>query len=124
MKKATYPDEKTNTMKPFTNVFNLFLMSDCGTPSETGYTYAGTTATTYQGTSSVSCAAGYSGIANPTTVICEDTGSWTNVSGCTIQGTDGFCLSGYMLVFFFFFFFFFFFGLFWHELRCYFLSIH
>ena len=64
------------------------LISDCGTPSETGYTYTGTTATTYQGTSSVTCAIGYDGTASPTTVTCEDTGSWTTVSGCTIKGTS------------------------------------
>ena len=66
--------------------FLLCLIADCGTPSETGYTFTGTTTTTYQGTSSVSCATGYDGTANPSTVSCEDTGSWTLVSGCTIKG--------------------------------------
>ena len=63
-----------------------FFMSDCGTPSATGYVFTGTTATVYQGTSSVSCATGYDGTASPTTVTCEDTGSWTTVSGCGIKG--------------------------------------
>ena len=61
-------------------------MLDCGTPTVTGYDFTGTTATTYQGTSSVSCTAGYDGTASPTTVTCEASGSWTTVSGCTIKG--------------------------------------
>ena len=65
---------------------NHFLL-DCGTPTVTGYTFTGMTATTYQGTSSVTCATGYSGTASPTTVTCEDSGSWTSVSGCTIKGS-------------------------------------
>ena len=62
-------------------------MSDCGIPSQTGYAFTGTTATTYGGTSSVVCAAGYEGTASPVTISCEDTGSWTTASGCTIKGT-------------------------------------
>ena len=63
------------------------MVLDCGSPAETGYAFTGTTATTYQGTSSVTCATGYSGTASPTTITCEDTGSWSSVSGCTIKGT-------------------------------------
>ena len=80
MKKAIYPDDKTNTMKPFTNVFNLFLMSDCGTPSGTGYTYK----------------------------LFQDVLFKVQI--------DFVCQATYLFFFFFFFF--------WHELRCYFLSIH
>ena len=112
MKKAIYPDEKTNTMKSFTNVFNLFLMSDCGTPSETGYTYTGTTATTYQGTSSVSCATGYSGIANPTLLYVR----YWKLDNCfrMYYSRYSWILSVRLHACFFF----------WHGLRCYFLSIH
>ena len=68
----------------------FYILSDCGTPSETGYTFTGTTATTYQGTSSASCATGYEGTASPTSVTCEDTGSWTTVLGCSIKGICAF----------------------------------
>ena len=82
-----------------------YILSDCGTPSETGYTFTGTTATTYQGTSSASCATGYEGTASPTFVTCEDTGSWTSVSGCTIKGICAFVFlskSCYVFLFHFF----------------------
>ena len=52
----------------------------------TGYTFTSTTATTYGGTSSVSCAKGYDGTASPATVSCQADGSWTTVSGCGIEG--------------------------------------
>ena len=55
-----------------------------------GYDFTGTTATTYLGTSSVSCATGYDGTASPTTIICEASGSWTAVSGCIIMGNTDF----------------------------------
>ena len=55
-----------------------------------GYEFTGTTATTYQGTSSVSCTTGYDGTASPTTITCEASGSWTTVSGCTIKGNTDF----------------------------------
>ena len=54
----------------------------------TGYAFTGTTATTYQGTSSVSCATGYDGTASPTSITCEASGIWTSVSGCTIKGIN------------------------------------
>ena len=61
---------------------------DCKTPNVTGYTFTGTTSTTYLGTSNVTCATGYSGVPTPTKVACEDTGTWTAVNGCTIKGNN------------------------------------
>ena len=67
-------------------VSSFYLYKDCGSPGETGYAFTGTTATTYGGTSSVSCASGYEGTASPATVSCDSTGSWSTVTGCTIKG--------------------------------------
>ena len=61
-------------------------IKDCSTPSETGYVFTGTTATTYLGTSNVACATGYDGTASPAQIQCEASGSWTVVTGCTIKG--------------------------------------
>ena len=77
-------------MYPFHLVFFFCLTLDCGTPTVTGYAFTGTTATSYQDTSSVTCATGYSGTASPATITCEDSGSWTSVSGCTIKGSADF----------------------------------
>ena len=71
-------------------LFLLYFILDCGTPAEMGYDFTGITATTYQGTSSVSCAAGYDGTPSPTTITCEASGSWTTVFGCTIKGITAF----------------------------------
>ena len=71
-------------------ISSSFYTIDCGTPTVIGYAFTGTTATTYQGASSVSCATGYDGTASPTTINCEASGSWTSVSGCTIKGKYGF----------------------------------
>ena len=61
-------------------------IKDCNTPSETGYDFTGTSATTYLGTSNAACATGYDGTASPTQVQCEASGDWTTVTGCTIKG--------------------------------------
>ena len=61
-------------------------IKDCSIPSETGYDFTGTTATTYLGTSNAACATGYEGIASPAQIQCEAGGSWTAVTGCTIKG--------------------------------------
>ena len=66
------------------------ILLDCGTPSTAGYVFSGTTATTYQGTSSVSCATGYDGTASPASITCEASGSWTSLSGCTVKGNMDF----------------------------------
>ena len=83
-----------NDMK-FITLSNNYLMhsfvKDCSTPSETGYDFTGTTATTYLGTSNAACATGYDGTASPAQIQCEDSGSWTTVTGCTIKGNTLFC---------------------------------
>ena len=66
-------------------MFNSSI-KDCSTPTETGYDFTGTTATTYLGTSNVACATGYDGTASPAQIQCEANGSWTTVTGCTITG--------------------------------------
>ena len=63
-----------------------FYFKDCGTPSKTGYTYSDTSGTTYEETSTVSCAIGYEGMISTTSVTCQATGSWTDVTGCSIKG--------------------------------------
>ena len=63
-----------------------YSFKDCNTPSETGFDFTGTTATTYLGTSNAACATGYDGTASPAQVQCEASGSWTAVTGCTIKG--------------------------------------
>ena len=63
-----------------------FSIKDCSTPSETGYDFTGTTATTYLGTSNAACATGYDGTASPAQVECGASGNWTAVTGCTIKG--------------------------------------
>ena len=62
------------------------FFTDCGTPAETGYTYTSTSGTTYGETSSVACTDGYEGTISTSTVTCEATGAWTDVTGCTIKG--------------------------------------
>lgn len=69
-----------------------FCCKDCSTPTKTGYAFSGTTGTTYGETSSVSCAEGYEGTVSSSTVICEATGTWTDVTGCGIKGTTRFFL--------------------------------
>ena len=54
---------------------------------KTGYSYSGTTGTTFSETSTVSCGEGYEGTASPSTVTCEATGTWTDVTGCNIKST-------------------------------------
>ena len=71
----------------FLKLYFVTKTLDCGSPVETGYLFTSTTATTYGGTSSVSCADGYNGTASPNSVTCEASGSWTSVSGCKIKGT-------------------------------------
>ena len=51
-----------------------------------GYSFSTPTANTFGGTASVACATGYNGTATPASVECEDTGTWTTVSGCSIIG--------------------------------------
>ena len=66
----------------------FFSIIDCNTPSETGYEFTGTSATTYLGTSNTACATGYKGIASPAQVHCEANGTWTIVTGCNIKGKN------------------------------------
>jgi len=55
---------------------------NCGTPSQTGYTFT-VSATTYGSTSSAqSCVTGYTGSAS--SITCQISGGWTTSSGCTI----------------------------------------
>ena len=63
-------------------------IKDCSIPSETGYDFTGTTATTYLGTSNAACATGYEGTASPAQIQCEAGGSWTTVTGCNIKGKN------------------------------------
>lgn len=63
-----------------------FCIIDCGTPAKTGYAYTSTTGTTFGETSSVACADGYEGTISASTVTCESSGTWTDVTGCTIKG--------------------------------------
>ena len=60
-------------------------ISDCGTPTETGYAFTGTE-TTYGETFNVTCATGYTGTVDRTNVPCLESGNWSTVSGCTIIG--------------------------------------
>ena len=64
-----------------------FFSKVCGTPTKTGYDFTGTTGSTYGETSFVSCAAGYEGTVSPSSVTCEATGMWTDVTGCSIKST-------------------------------------
>ena len=73
------------TSNPSLVIFHSSI-KDCSTPSETGYDFTGTTATTYLGTSNAACATGYEGTPSPTQIQCEAGGSWTAVTGCTIKG--------------------------------------
>ena len=73
------------TSNPSLVIFHSSI-KDCSIPSETGYDFTGTTATTYLGTSNAACATGYEGTPSPTQIQCEAGGSWTAVTGCTIKG--------------------------------------
>ena len=80
------------TMAPSDGMFHSSI-KDCSTPSETGYEFTGATATTYLGTSNVTCATGYDGTASPPQIQCEASGSWTAVTGCTIKGKPLFSMT-------------------------------
>lgn len=62
-------------------------ISGCNSPSKVGYIFGTPTATTYGGTVRViSCATGYTGSPAVTELTCQDTGKWSDVTGCTISG--------------------------------------
>ena len=68
-------------------IIHVYFFKDCGTPTKTGYAYSGTTGTTYGETSSVSCEVGYEGTVSSSTVTCQASGTWMDVTGCSIKGT-------------------------------------
>ena len=63
------------------------ITSDCTSPIKVGYKLGTPTATIYRGRVSVdSCDTGYSGDPSVTELTCQDTGSWSDVTGCIIVG--------------------------------------
>ena len=64
------------------------LILDCDYPTKVGYNLGTPTANTYNSTVSVnSCDTGYTGNPSLAELTCEENGTWSEVSGCTIVGT-------------------------------------
>ena len=90
----TKRNEKTDVLIPVSSAnfghirSNKYIKtSDCNSPIKVGYNLGNPTATTYRGRVSVdSCDTGYSGNPSVTELTCHDTGSWSDVTGCTILG--------------------------------------
>ncbi len=77
--------QSTGSWSPLTGC----ALADCGTPSQTGYTFT-TVATTYgEESRSESCATGYSGSASR--ITCQANASWSSSSGCYLS--TSFCPS-------------------------------
>ena len=63
----------------------MIYLSDCRTPTaDTGYVVVSALVTTYEGISTMNCAAGYEGAA--ANITCTDAGTWSAQTGCTIKG--------------------------------------
>ena len=63
-------------------------ITDCGSPSQEGYTLTANLDTTYTMEANVdtSCATGYTGTPDQSVVTCQASGTWTTATGCTVVG--------------------------------------
>ena len=66
---------------------SLSLFKDCGTPSQTGYTFdTPQPDTKYCATVNVGCANGYETVPDKTTLKCQADGTWEKATGCFKKG--------------------------------------